>query len=106
MVIQTVGLGAFIFPLLAFAADLAYRGGCLYAWSATLGIRMMGIEIRNKDGDRVDANEVLFHSGLYIGITLTGFGVPATAIAMLINERGQGLQDMVLETTAINRPTD
>ncbi len=106
VVILTVGLGALIFPLLAFAANLAYRVGCLYVWSATLGMRMMGIEIRNKDGDRVDQSEAFFHSGLYILITLTGFGVPATAIAMLINDRGQGLHDMVLGTTAINRPAD
>lgn len=105
-VVLTAGLGAFIFPLIAFAANLAYRVGCLYAWSATIGMRLMGIEIRNKDGDRVDPNEALFHSGLYILITLTGFGVPASAIAMLINDRGQGLHDMVLGTTAINRPAD
>ncbi|WGI20664.1 RDD family protein [Amylibacter sp. IMCC11727] len=106
LVIVTAGLGAFIFPLLIFIANLGYRIGCLYKWSATLGMRMVGIEIRNMNGDRVDQKEAVFHTGLYVLITMTGLGIPATALAMLINDRGQGLHDMVLGTTAINRPLD
>lgn len=106
LVIVSVGLGAFVFPLLAFAANLGYRIWCLSKWSATLGMRLVGIEIRNMQGNRLDTTEATFHTGLHVFITLTGLGVPASALAMMINDRGQGLHDMVLGTTAINRPAD
>jgi uncharacterized RDD family membrane protein YckC len=106
LIVITFGAGAFIFPLLAFAANIAYRIFCLTKWSATLGMRFAGIEIRNIEGNRLDQKDATFHTGLYVFITLTGLGIPASALAMLVNERGQGLHDMVLGTVAINRPLD
>ncbi|MDB9857215.1 RDD family protein [Amylibacter sp.] len=106
LVVITVGFGAFIFPLLAFVANIIYRIYCLTKWSATLGMRVLGIEIRNMQGDRIDQREASFHTGLYIFLTLTGLGIPASALAMLVTERGQGLHDLILGTTAINRPLD
>ena len=106
LVLLTIGLGIFVFPLLLFGANLAYRILSLRKWSATLGMRLMGIEVRNMHGNRLEPNEAVFHTGLYILITLTGLGIPATILAMLINDRGQGLHDMLLGTTAINRPAD
>lgn len=106
LVILTVGMGAFIFPALAFLANIAYRIFCLNKWSATLGMRIVGIEIRNDQGNHLDLSESAFHTGLFIFITMTGLGVPATALAMLLSEKGQGLHDLLLGTTAINRPLD
>ncbi len=106
LVVVTVGIGAFIFPLLAFITNVIYRIYCLTKWSATLGMRVMGIEIRNMQGNRDDQHEASYHTALYIFFTLTGLGIPACALAMLITERGQGLHDMMLGTTAINRTLD
>jgi uncharacterized RDD family membrane protein YckC len=106
LVVITIGAGLFIFPLLAFAANIAYRIFCLTKWSATLGMRFAGIEFRNIEGNRLDHKDASFHTGLYVLISLTGLGILASALAMLVNERGQGLHDMVLGTVAINRPLD
>jgi len=106
LVIITLGLGAFIFPLLAFGANLAYRIYGLNTWSATLGMRMVGIEIRNMQGDRLDLKEATLHTLLFVFIFITGLGVFANALSVLISDRGQGLHDMILGTAAINRPAD
>lgn len=106
LIVLTIGFGAFIFPVLAFLANLGYRMFALANWSATLGMRLVGIEIRNKDGDRVSRQEAVLHTALYIFISLTALGIPANILAILLTERGQGLHDLILGTTAINRPLD
>lgn len=71
--------------------------------SATLGMRLMSIEIRRHDGQRLDLGTAVMHT---LGYTLSmSFVLPqiASIILMMTGDRGQGLTDLVLGTAAINR---
>jgi uncharacterized RDD family membrane protein YckC len=103
-VIATFGLGAFMFPLMLLCINLGYRIFTLSRNSATLGMIITGIEIRNHRGDKLNITEAAWHTCIYTVVMIFFFGLIITAIMMLVNKRGQGLHDYFLGTTAINRP--
>jgi len=103
-VIGSLGLGAFIYPVIMLCINLAYRIFTLQMYSATLGMRLAGIEIRNAQGNKLTLKEALWHTGLYTVIFLFIFGMVISVVMMLLSHRGQGLHDYLLGTTAINRP--
>lgn len=105
-IIASLGLMAFIFPVLAFVANLAYRVFCISKWSATLGMRVTGIEVRNASGDRLTGAQAFWHTGLFIFVFMSGLGIVANILCILLNDRGQGLHDLLLGTAAINRPAE
>ncbi len=97
-----------IVPLFAIPVIFAITG-FLYRWfsiasgSATWGMRFMAIELRDRDGHRLDSNTAFLHT---LGTTLSFAISPAQLVsvaAMLLSERGQGLTDMVLGTAMLNR---
>lgn len=109
-----VGLSLLILPLTAFTAILFYPlfllvVGFLYRWftiagrSATWGMRLMAIEFRDDDGRRLDSSQALLHT---LGFTLSWAFLPLQAISailMMTSPHGQGLTDMALGTTAMNK---
>lgn len=102
-VVMTAFIGIFIWPLLILTIGFAYRTLTLAAGSATWGMRFVGIEMRAQDGGRFDLGLALAHT---TGYTIS-FAVPVlqviSVIMMLVSPRGQGLSDMFLGTTALNR---
>jgi len=104
LVLVSFGVGAFIFPLLLFVTNIAYRIFTLSRNSATLGMIVAGIEIRNNHGNKLTPIEAAWHTGFYTAVALLFFALIISMIMMLINERGQGLHDYFLGTTAINKP--
>lgn len=106
LVIGTLGMFfAFMF-LGLLAVNFAYRVFMLDRYSATLGMMAVGIELRNGRGDRLDRTQAVWHVTLFLGLMVFFLINIISMIVMLMNERGQGLHDMVLGTTAINRPAD
>ncbi len=103
-VLATLGLGAFVFPVILFAINIAYRIFTISRSSATLGMQMTGIEIRNKQGNKLSLEEAAWHTGTYTVVALIFITLAISMIMMLVNKRGQGLHDYFLGTTAINRP--
>ena len=103
-VLATFGLGAFAFPLLLLGVNLGYRIFTLSRNSATLGMQLAGIEIRNSRGNKLNTEEAAWHTVIYTVIVIFIFGLIITMIMMLVNKRGQGIHDYFLGTTAINRP--
>ncbi|MEM6610420.1 MAG: RDD family protein [Pseudomonadota bacterium] len=100
----TLGIGWLFFPLFYLGIDFAYRTLTLSSGSATFGMRLMAIEIRNSSGRRLDAPEAALHVLAYMvctGFVLTAF---ASIAMMILGPRRQGLHDLVLGTAAINRP--
>ena len=77
----------FFFPILYATIDFAYRTISLANRSATLGMRLTAIEIRNDDGTPLDLGQALIH----------------TVIFMCAAARGQSLTDIALGTAAMNR---
>jgi len=104
--ILTVGLGFFIFPFIWLAVGLIYRTMTISSKSSTWGMRMVGIEFRDKDGQKLSTNLALVHTLIFtVG---TGFFlVQILSIILILTSRyGQSVQDMILGTTAINRPVN
>lgn len=93
----------FFLPLLFLCVGFCYRTVSLSRSSATPGMRMMAIELRNREGRPLDFGEALLHT---LGYTVSiGMVVPQviSVALMLVTPRGQGLTDYVLGTVALNR---
>ncbi|MGG7646333.1 RDD family protein [Rhodovulum sp. YNF3179] len=106
IVAATLFVTVFIFPAIFLAVHLAYRIFFLARDSATPGMRLVAIEIRTHRGDRLDAGMAALHTLAYS--VIAGFVLPQVVgiVMMLTTARGQGLHDMLLGTTAINRPAE
>lgn len=107
-------LVALIVPLTGFLA-LLFLGGLyvvisfLYRWiglarhSATLGMRMMGVEFRDAAGYRMTAGLAFVHT-LFYALSVA-FVLPQiiSVLLMCFDKRGQGLSDLVLGVVLVNR---
>ncbi|GGG61692.1 RDD family protein [Salipiger pallidus] len=101
--ILTAFLGLFIFFALWLAVGFAYRVLTISNGSATWGMRLMAIEFRDWQGQRFDFSQALLHT---LGYTLCVSVPPLqiiSVICMFATERGQGLSDLALGTTALNK---
>ena len=102
--IATFGIGFLAFiPAIAVAAFL-YRWLSIARWSATPGMLAAGIELRRYDGARFTQADALLHTGLFTVMTLAVLPQMVSAAMMATSPIGRGLHDMVLGSTAINRP--
>ena len=102
--LATLTVGLFLWPLFFLAIGFLYRVTTLANRSATWGMRLMGIELRDVDGERFDGPTAALHVlGYYVSMA---FVLPtlASIAAMLMTDRRQGLTDLVLGSAAINRP--
>ncbi|MBK1635609.1 RDD family protein [Rhodovulum adriaticum] len=100
----TAFAAAFVFPAFYTVIGFAYRTVTLSRGSATWGMRLMALEIRNGRGERLEARDAALHTALYTGSMLTVLPQVASIVMMLTGPRAQGLPDMILGTAAINRP--
>lgn len=99
----TAFLGLFFLPVLFLFLGFLYRWATIARFSATLGMRMLGIEFRDRFGQRFDAGLAFLHT---MGFSvISAFVLPQliSGALMATTRRGQGLVDMFLGTTAINR---
>lgn len=99
----TAFIGAFFFPLLLLSVSFFYRLMTIAGSSATWGMRLMSIEFRDSEGQRLSAQDALLHTA---GFTIS-FALPIlqviSVVLMLTSRHGQGLSDHILGTTALNR---
>jgi uncharacterized RDD family membrane protein YckC len=102
-VLFTAFIGLFFLPFLWLALSFAYRSVTIARDSATWGMRFAGIELRNFRGERLSAVEAVMHTGLHLACMSFLLPQLASIVAMLITPRGQGLPDLALATTALNR---
>ena len=105
---------ALLIPLTGFLA-LFFLGGLyivisfLYRWiglarkSATLGMRLMGIEFRDAQGYRMDAGSGFAHTLFYALSVAFVFPQILSVLMMMFSRRGQGLGDVVLGVVMVNR---
>ncbi len=99
----TFFISLFFLPLVFVMLGFAYRMITLSRGSATWGMRMMAIELRDSDDKPFDQSQAFLHT---MGYTLSIMIAPLQLISvvlMLSSERRQGLTDMVLGTVALNR---
>ncbi|MEM9754684.1 MAG: RDD family protein [Pseudomonadota bacterium] len=100
----TFGLGLLLFPLLSLAANFAYRALTLARFSATPGMWLMAIEIRNAQGQRLSGQEAVLHTVLHLACFALLLPQIASCVMVALRPRHDGLHDLPLGTTAINRP--
>jgi len=94
----------FFFPFLMLVVGFFYRWFTIANKSSTWGMRLMGIELRDHDGLRLQSGTALAHTA---GYTFSVAMAPLQLISillMIVTDRKQGLIDHLLGTTAINRP--
>jgi uncharacterized RDD family membrane protein YckC len=99
----TLFVGLFFFALLVPVVAFVYRVVSLANWSATPGMRLMAIELRARDGGRMDLGISIFHVGLYMIMVSVVVLQAASIILMMTGARGQGLHDHLLGTAVLNK---
>jgi uncharacterized RDD family membrane protein YckC len=94
----------FFFPILWVIIGFVYRVLLISGGSATLGMRIVAIEFRNHSGQRFSIGEAFMHT-LIFSVTFS-MVIPhlISVFLMLFSSRGQSLSDLILGSTAINRP--
>jgi uncharacterized RDD family membrane protein YckC len=100
----TAFTGLFWWPILWLMVGFLYRWATLSSGSATWGMWLMAIQIRDRDGSRLDVPTAFAH---VLGYTVSVAMLPlqlASIGVMVALRRGQGLTDLALGTAAINRP--
>ncbi|MGJ8626718.1 MAG: RDD family protein [Sulfitobacter sp.] len=99
----TAFTGIFFFPFLLLVVGFIYRVITLTTGSATWGMRMMGMELRDLRDRPFDFGTALFHT---LGYSFSWAMAPLQLISiilMCVTDRKQGLSDMVLGSVAVNR---
>jgi uncharacterized RDD family membrane protein YckC len=94
----------FWWPVLWLCVGFAYRWATLASGSATWGMRLMAVTLRERDGRRLAPATALAHVTGYVASMAVFPLALASAGLMVALGRGQGLTDVVLGTAAINRP--
>jgi uncharacterized RDD family membrane protein YckC len=69
-------------------------------------MRVMGIELRRHDGTRFDFSTAVLHTAIYSIAFWTEVLQILSCVTILASRYHQGLQDIILRTTAINRPAE
>jgi len=99
----TAFIALFFFLALMAVTGFVYRVITLATGSATWGMRLMAIEIRDASGAQLDLGQAFLHT---VGYTISWAIAPLQLISMVLmatSNRGQGLTDMVMGTAALNR---
>jgi uncharacterized RDD family membrane protein YckC len=99
----TLGIGFFVFLGVMTLVGLAYRIVTIANGSATWGMRIAAVEMRDSQGQPMNLMLATLHTlGYYV--SFSAFPLQLVSIVlMLTTERKQGLTDMVLGTQVINK---
>ena len=99
----TAFLAIFVAPVFYGLVGFFYYTLTMSGSSATWGMRLTGIEIRQADGSGMDFSTSAMHSILYY-IAVAIFPLQLVSVVlMLASPRKQGLPDMILGTAPIRR---
>ncbi|WP_170782576.1 RDD family protein [Ruegeria lacuscaerulensis] len=102
-VFLTLGAGLFFLPLIYGVISFVYRVVTITNGSATLGMRFMGIELRDAFGARMDLGKAVAHTAGYF-VSMAFFVVQIVSVVMMLTSaRCQGLTDSFLGTVMINQ---
>ncbi|MEM9232442.1 MAG: RDD family protein [Pseudomonadota bacterium] len=104
LLVATFGLSGPIIPLVITLTGFFYRYLMLKQRSATIGMLLTGIEVRNSEGDKLDNTMAFLHTATY---TATFIVTPLMLIGwflMLSDSHRRLMHDSILGTVVINRP--
>lgn len=97
-------IGWFFLPLIFVVLSFIYRVTSITSSSATWGMRLFNIELRNREGQHLDSTEALLHTAGYL--IASAFFLPqlVSVILVAISPKSQALHDHLCGTAAINKP--
>lgn len=99
----TLFVSLFLFPFFYAVIDFIYRTATISMGSATLGMRLMAIELRHETGHRVDFITSIFHTvGLYVSYAFVVVQLLSIGM-MVIRDDRKSLTDLVIGTVMVNR---
>lgn len=102
-VVLTAFIGIFFLGFLTFAISFLYRSITIATFSATPGMMLTAIELRTHRGERFDAVTAMLHTlGFLLSMSFVVVQL-VSIVLMFTTPRGQGLNDMILGTAAVNR---
>ncbi|NOC44381.1 RDD family protein [Ruegeria sp. HKCCD7559] len=102
-ILLSAGLGLFFLAVIYAVISFVYRVVTITNGSATLGMRFMGIELRDAFGERMDMGKAIAHTaGYFVSMAFAVIQI-ISVIMMMTSARGQGLTDSFLGTVMINR---
>lgn len=102
-ILLTFGMGFFILALIYAVVSFIYRVVTIANGSATLGMRFMGIELRDAFGARMDTGKAIAHTaGYFVSMAFPVLQI-ISVIMMMTSARCQGLTDAFLGTVMINQ---
>ena len=104
IIVATAFTALAIAPVLGVAVNVAYRYVGLVKWSATPGMALMAVELRDARGERLEPGTALFHTLIYTAASATVILQVVSVVMMLTSDRRQGLPDVLLGTAMLNRP--
>ena len=94
----------FFFPFFMLVIGFFYRWFTLSAGSATWGMALMAVQLREGDGHKLSGSTAFWHTvGYSVSIVVAPMQL-ISVIMMCVTDRRQGLTDLILNTAAINRP--
>ena len=97
----TAFTGVFFFPLLMMVIGFMYRWFTIAGRSATLGMRIVGICLRDLYGRPLSSGTAFAHTAGYTISVLVAPLQLISVILMLVSNNGKGLTDHLLGTRAI-----
>ena len=98
----TLGIGFLFFAGIWLIVGFFYRFLGLTIHSSTMGMRMTGIEFRQRHDRPFDGLYALLHTAGTMIAYATSLQI-VSVILMLITSRKQGLVDLILATVVVNR---
>lgn len=102
----TLFTALFYLPVLYLLVAIIYRSASMAAGSATLGMRLTGIVVLDRNGERLDPISAILHTLGYV-VSMSMVIPQLISIAMMLtSEKRQGLSDLVLGTVALNRAAE
>lgn len=102
-ILLTFGMGFFILALIYAVISFIYRVVTIANGSATLGMRFMGIELRDAFGARMDTGKAIAHTaGYFVSMAIPVLQI-ISVVMMVTSARCQGLTDAFLGTVMINQ---
>ncbi len=106
VLVLTLGLIAFAFPLVWAAIAIAYRYVLLSRYGATLGMMLAALRLRHLDGTRPLPATCFLHAAIYSGCMASVIGQIVSVAMLMTTPYRQGLNDLILATTMVHRDHD
>jgi len=102
-VLVTVFVGLFFLPVIALTVSIGYRWIMLSQYGATLGMMLAAIRISHLDGRAPDPVICFAHAAIFsLGMFFVIPQIVSVAL-MFSTAHRQGLNDVILRTTLVNR---